>query len=231
MTSDQVKYFGYALQVILILVLVVSLAYKSWALLGVCLGAAVVLLVLVCIQLLGQPKAGAGNFGGFRENVSLMKRHFTNMTDQTNQTNQTYSVYPSGPQVSYQGNLLYAYPQPMPLGQHLDMAPLPQGQALDMPAHGHMAIPYEVQADELTIDEKVAMYHMTHVERGPSMQAPVSRFTHPDFVPQSQGADAFSESSYYASPVAGSAPPPLPAHLDSWNPDNPMTSLSYLYKY
>ena len=65
--SDKVRYVGYALQILLVLVLVISLAAKSWALLGICLGAALVLLVLVCIQLLNK-----NNFGS---NIRLMKKN------------------------------------------------------------------------------------------------------------------------------------------------------------
>lgn len=67
--TEIVQYVGYALQLLLVLVLVISLAVKSWALLGVCLGAALVLLVLVCIQLLGTK---------FPKNAKLMKRSTMN---------------------------------------------------------------------------------------------------------------------------------------------------------
>lgn len=67
-TPEKAKYVGYALQLILVLVLVISLACKSWALLGVCLGATLVLLVLVCLQLMGKNQW---------KNVQLGKRRDT----------------------------------------------------------------------------------------------------------------------------------------------------------
>lgn len=51
MNVETAKYFGYALQLLLVLVLVISLACKSWGLLIVCLVAAMALLTMVCYQL------------------------------------------------------------------------------------------------------------------------------------------------------------------------------------
>jgi hypothetical protein len=52
MNVEAAKYFGYALQLLLVLVLVISLACKSWGLLIVCLVAATALLAMVCYQLI-----------------------------------------------------------------------------------------------------------------------------------------------------------------------------------
>lgn len=57
MNVETAKYFGYALQLLLVLVLVISLACKSWGLLIVCLVVATALLTLVCYQLI-QRKGG-----------------------------------------------------------------------------------------------------------------------------------------------------------------------------
>lgn len=51
MNVETAKYFGYALQLLLVLVLIISLACKSWGLLIVCLVAAMALLTMVCYQL------------------------------------------------------------------------------------------------------------------------------------------------------------------------------------
>lgn len=51
MDVETAKYFGYALQLLLVLVLIISLACKSWGLLIVCLVAATALLTMVCYQL------------------------------------------------------------------------------------------------------------------------------------------------------------------------------------
>lgn len=65
MDVETAKYFGYALQLLLVLVLVVSLACKSWALLLICLVAATALLTMVCYRLVS-------NQVGFK-NVKLLK--------------------------------------------------------------------------------------------------------------------------------------------------------------
>lgn len=65
MNVDTAKFLGYALQLLLVLVLVVSLACKSWALLIVCLVGATALLALVCYQMITRQS--------MFKNVRLMK--------------------------------------------------------------------------------------------------------------------------------------------------------------
>lgn len=219
MTKLSIEYAGYALQLLLVLVLVVSLACKSWALLGVCLGAALVLFTIVCWQLLKKP--------GWK-NVNLMKRDMSH-----------YSQYPQYPQYPpyraphMHNNQSWEYgPAPMQMHTVQDMSP---GHHVEVPFQNH-AMPssdpmYIAQANPITIDEKVAMYHMSHMDRAAtSMQAPVRPFRSRHFVPESQGADAFPHNNPYRQRVAGSTDRAIPAHLDPFHPQNPMNSLSYLYK-
>lgn len=65
MNVDTAKFLGYALQLLLVLVLVVSLACKSWSLLIVCLFGATALLALVCYQMITRQ--------AIFKNVRLMK--------------------------------------------------------------------------------------------------------------------------------------------------------------
>ena len=76
MDVDTAKYFGYALQLLLVLVLVISLACKSWALLIICLICALVLLSIVCYQLINRTS-------GFKsmENVGLLKKSAVTMDE------------------------------------------------------------------------------------------------------------------------------------------------------
>lgn len=76
MDVDTAKYFGYALQLLLVLVLVISLACKSWTLLIVCLLCALVLLSIVCYQLINKTS-------GFKsvENVGLLKKSALTMDE------------------------------------------------------------------------------------------------------------------------------------------------------
>ena len=67
MDVETAKYFGYSLQLLLVLVLVISLACKSWGLLIVCLVAAIALLAMVCYQMVR-------NNQGF-ENIQLIKKN------------------------------------------------------------------------------------------------------------------------------------------------------------
>lgn len=65
MDVETAKYFGYSLQLLLVLVLVISLACKSWGLLIVCLVAATALLTMVCYQLVKNQ--------GTYNNIKLLK--------------------------------------------------------------------------------------------------------------------------------------------------------------
>ena len=194
-----VEYMGYALQLILVFVLVISLACKSWALLGVCLGAAVVLLVLVLVQLVSNTQFARTN--PFK-NVSLMKTGMAGVSS---------------------SNLHNSYIHPMttaPTTQPFyPMAPLPPAT----PNHQlHAAYTHAP-----LMDERMAMDLMSHADRGPSIQAPVQKFRHAYFVPQSQGQDLGPDPYRVA---VSSKPTQLEPHMDPYHVKNPMNSLSYLYK-
>jgi hypothetical protein len=87
---------------------------------------------------------------------------------------------------------------------------------------------YQAQAQAMSIDEKVAMDVMSHMDRGPSLQAPVQQFRHKYFVTQSQGADLHPQTDPYRQ-VANQPLRQLEQHMDPYHTDNPMNSLSYLY--
>ena len=76
MDVDTAKYFGYALQLLLVLVLVISLACKSWALLIICLICALVLLSIVCYQLINKTYGLKS-----MENIGLIKKSALTMDD------------------------------------------------------------------------------------------------------------------------------------------------------
>lgn len=201
---EAVRYVGYALQLLLVLVLVISLACKSWALLGVCLGAALVLLVLVCIQLLG--KNGV-------KNVWLRKR--STMTYNHNYVDYEYPEWAD--HLSFEKQ---AFEQPsvyQPMAPPLYTPPIYQ-------AHTNPIEP-------MTSSEKASLQIMTMTDRGGSMQAHVLPMYNQRIVPQSMGHDEFAHLNGYMIPVQGQDNEQTPAHLDPNHPDNPMNSLSYLYKH
>ncbi len=202
-SPDTVKYVGYVLQLLLVLVLVISLAVKSWALLGVCLGASLVLLVLVCIQLLGNRNI---------TNVGLMKRNAMSFQENA-QTAQWISQlhYPDfplqGPSTIHNQPLLP--PQYVP--------PMYRQEPRE---------PIE-QKEPMTSSEKTALQIMTMTDH--VLHQPVLPMYEQRIVPISQGFDPNMDQNHYAVRVPGSKPK-VPVHMDFNHPDNPMNSLAYLYK-
>jgi hypothetical protein len=219
MDAATIQYLGYALQLILVLVLVVSLACKSWALLGVCLGASMVLLVLVCIEVVHKKNTNTTSAQNRLshpprwENVQLMKRD--TMAHNT-YPSQVYDMhmYPNQGMVTYDTNM---YPN-QGMASYAMYAPLPQ--------HTHPA--YQ-SAEYVPIDERVALDIMSHVDRGASMQAPVRKYQRRGFVATSQGEDMTPQPDMYRVAVAGQKSQKLPPHMDPFSPQNPMNSLSYLH--
>lgn len=74
--SESAKYVGWALQICLLIGLVVALSCKSWALLGACLGAAVVLLVIVATKLIRGRLNQIDQPPPYRNNVQLLQKSF-----------------------------------------------------------------------------------------------------------------------------------------------------------
>lgn len=179
---QKIKYVGYALQLLLVIVLVISLACKSWTLLGICLGATVVLLVLVSIQLLNQPD-------DIQNSVRLLKT-------------------------------MFAPAHQLPV-QQLQVTQPQVYRPIDEPIYDPL--------QHVSRDERTALQIMSMPDATPSMHPAVQPMFNQRIVPTSQGADLHPQTDAYHRPVG--QPETVPVHLDPLHPQNPLNSLSYLYKH
>lgn len=243
-----VQYIGYALQLLLVLVLVISLACKSWALLGVCTGAAVVLLALVCIQMITNARQQQQQQQNYN-NIHLMKKRHAGPSSSSSSSYTT----PAATMTSFNhpDYTNYEYPE---WADHLQFAPpsssssysdhhqQQQQQSTAPPIYtptpiyaAHMQnrhVDEMGQVAPLTSSEKAALQIMTMTDRVGEMQAPAISNFDQRIVPISMGMDEHAHLNGYQVPVQKQQQQnQLPVHMDPFHPNNPMNSFSYLYQY
>jgi hypothetical protein len=213
---DYLTILNYGIQIILVSILLISLACKSWVLLTACLTIGLVLFGLACYKLIKERNQNSQNSQNYQANKTI----YSNLKKQYFYPN--YPSYPNYP------NFIMSYQQPPPMqsSQFSQFSQLPPIQQTSQP----QKLQPTHKRTQITMDEAMAKQIMTYADRTQTMQPghlAVSKMRSTSN--QNQGQTPYSD--MYMIPIPGTKQ--TNKHVipqqDPENPDNPMNSLSYLH--
>ena len=220
MRGGKIEYLSYGVQILLLLVLVIALACKSWALLSACLGAALVLFVLALVYLI-QHKKSLNPYTSQIHRTQL-RRYIDVEEREEREERGEMNTHPNAiPSYTY-----------VPVGGQMG-GPPPQAMVFGQEVAQPVLFPQQYVHSGPTTEEMTARQMMTFTDYTTQMQAPYKATTmmHQRVF---NAADNEQQDPYMI-PIPGKVVPLNPyiqpkqdPQFDPDDQNNPMNNLSYL---